>query len=52
MLHAINWPYLLFQSTHPVRGATTAAKNIKPEELQFQSTHPVRGATPTRTTPG
>ena len=36
----------VFQSTHPVRGATTVtgtATYVNP----FQSTHPVRGATPT-----
>ena len=33
-----------FQSTHPLRGATLAAKDAKIAE-QFQSTHPLRGAT-------
>ena len=33
-----------FQSTHPVRGATTAASAIS-DTAKFQSTHPVRGAT-------
>ena len=34
----------LFQSTHPVRGATAAVRSIS-IQLVFQSTHPVRGAT-------
>ena len=34
----------VFQSTHPVRGAT-AKYHWTIEELAFQSTHPVRGAT-------
>ena len=34
----------LFQSTHPVRGATLAASDAD-RYLEFQSTHPVRGAT-------
>ena len=33
-----------FQSTHPVRGATTIPLDQLPEAI-FQSTHPVRGAT-------
>ena len=33
-----------FQSTHPVRGATTGS-HIVDTGLEFQSTHPVRGAT-------
>ena len=38
-------PYI-FQSTHPVRGATTYLQNQSYNHiLQFQSTHPVRGAT-------
>ena len=43
-----------FQSTHPMRGATTSLKNRRCN-LQFQSTHPMRGATACRTnlpTPG
>ena len=39
---------LLFQSTHPVRGATIEAASSL-NEVQFQSTHPVRGATLTIT---
>ena len=39
--HVLN---LLFQSTHPVRGATTSSADLTSGE-QFQSTHPVRGAT-------
>ncbi len=36
--------YAVFQSTHPVRGATAViAKIFIP--FEFQSTHPVRGAT-------
>ena len=35
----------LFQSTHPVRGATMSVLAFHRTE-QFQSTHPVRGATP------
>ena len=36
----------IFQSTHPVRGATAIPDNAV-YCLQFQSTHPVRGATST-----
>ena len=35
---------LLFQSTHPLRGATTVILSIA-RLLEFQSTHPLRGAT-------
>ena len=35
----------LFQSTHPVRGATAAISTQSPRRTRFQSTHPVRGAT-------
>ena len=35
---------ILFQSTHPVRGATWNTQN-EVREAKFQSTHPVRGAT-------
>ena len=35
----------LFQSTHPLRGATCQARK-KALHLSFQSTHPLRGATP------
>ena len=34
----------VFQSTHPVRGATTCLSKW-PSCVRFQSTHPVRGAT-------
>ena len=34
-----------FQSTHPVRGATTMSDHSPNTMLLFQSTHPVRGAT-------
>ena len=34
----------LFQSTHPMRGATADIK-VKDQYEQFQSTHPMRGAT-------
>ena len=34
----------VFQSTHPVRGATPKSRHIDAPRL-FQSTHPVRGAT-------
>ena len=34
-----------FQSTHPVRGATTKDDVESLQSLTFQSTHPVRGAT-------
>ena len=37
----------LFQSTHPLRGATTAWRATA-EFVKFQSTHPLRGATVTR----
>ena len=36
---------LQFQSTHPVRGATSAGQTQRRNYLTFQSTHPVRGAT-------
>ena len=35
----------IFQSTHPLRGATCQARK-KALHLSFQSTHPLRGATP------
>ena len=35
-----------FQSTHPVRGATSADSRPVTSAAIFQSTHPVRGATP------
>ena len=35
---------LIFQSTHPVRGATSDGKWVDKGKV-FQSTHPVRGAT-------
>ena len=35
---------MLFQSTHPVRGATMS-RTQKRNRILFQSTHPVRGAT-------
>ena len=34
-----------FQSTHPVRGATSAVMSPVSRFSRFQSTHPVRGAT-------
>ena len=34
-----------FQSTHPVRGATSMAVISAATVSRFQSTHPVRGAT-------
>ena len=37
--------YLLFQSTHPVRGATALKGVVSSGKTLFQSTHPVRGAT-------
>ena len=37
-------PTLEFQSTHPVRGATSLPVRSR-AALLFQSTHPVRGAT-------
>ena len=36
---------ILFQSTHPVRGATGGFRTRSAESCLFQSTHPVRGAT-------
>ena len=36
---------LLFQSTHPLRGATSRMWHIFPRAGKFQSTHPLRGAT-------
>ena len=41
-LSKVSW--LLFQSTHPLRGATILT-NIDGLTSQFQSTHPLRGAT-------
>ena len=41
----------IFQSTHPVRGATKD-QIITVVEGKFQSTHPVRGATSAVTTNG
>ena len=35
----------VFQSTHPVRGATAYRQSSLQAYFQFQSTHPVRGAT-------
>ncbi len=35
----------IFQSTHPVRGATPADVTVSAKLNLFQSTHPVRGAT-------
>ena len=35
----------IFQSTHPMRGATRAKSSVISEFEQFQSTHPMRGAT-------
>ena len=37
---------LVFQSTHPARGATTAGSRRGTHQSLFQSTHPARGATP------
>ena len=39
-----NMDDMQFQSTHPVRGATTISW-LTPRSQMFQSTHPVRGAT-------
>ena len=36
---------LIFQSTHPARGATTACMHNIYGQSEFQSTHPARGAT-------
>ena len=38
--------FFLFQSTHPVRGATVC-RVCSTSSMLFQSTHPVRGATTT-----
>ena len=35
----------VFQSTHPLRGATLPEVNHKDQNTIFQSTHPLRGAT-------
>jgi len=37
--------HLIFQSTHPARGATPPSKRLV-QLCKFQSTHPARGATP------
>ena len=39
------WLWLLFQSTHPARGATTSGRAYRALTTKFQSTHPARGAT-------
>ena len=36
---------VLFQSTHPLRGATSSQVQVGHKTSQFQSTHPLRGAT-------
>ena len=36
---------MMFQSTHPARGATSAAYEDFENNILFQSTHPARGAT-------
>ena len=36
----------LFQSTRPIRGATTKALGLLHKQIKFQSTRPIRGATP------
>ena len=41
----LHGPSLLFQFTHPGRGATSTNKS-NPSDLEFQFTHPGRGATP------
>ena len=37
--------FTLFQSTHPLRGATLCGGLCRRQLLKFQSTHPLRGAT-------
>ena len=37
--------YREFQSTHPIRGATSVSWSIPRLPVRFQSTHPIRGAT-------
>ena len=44
MSAALYSPKRIFQSTHPVRGATLSGIEL-PVNKGFQSTHPVRGAT-------
>ena len=39
------FPAIEFQSTHPLRGATTITLTIDAQPFRFQSTHPLRGAT-------
>ena len=39
----------VFQSTHPVRGATLSWRLSYRTARRFQSTHPVRGATASKT---
>ena len=41
-LSKVSW--LLFQSTHPLRGATIRNRKSN-QQMKFQSTHPLRGAT-------
>ena len=38
--------FFLFQSTHPLRGATSRSASWYVSDKTFQSTHPLRGATP------
>ena len=42
---AMHWLRWVFQSTHPLRGATGASKSAYAGLSVFQSTHPLRGAT-------
>ena len=39
------WRQLVFQSTHPLRGATRLPLLLINRLVRFQSTHPLRGAT-------
>ena len=41
----------IFQSTHPLRGATLTSAAISRSCRRFQSTHPLRGATESRRSP-
>ena len=37
--------FQVFQSTHPLRGATMDGESLVQDSVAFQSTHPLRGAT-------
>ena len=48
-MEIVTFKEVLFQSTRPIRGATTAGPGRYPVPSRFQSTRPIRGATPSNT---